>query len=168
MFKAFQRLFKRYEKGIIFWDHENMSIPRGLRGYEAVKKLNQLALKQNTQLISINAIGNTNILTSDLRGELEAAGVVLHHVSSQKDSAADIAIHLEIMKLIQVQPPPFTIYLISSDTDYSKLLNFLTGLHYKVVLIHKDHHISDILLNSANHRVSWSDIVNIPGRQHIN
>ncbi|KAJ3325446.1 hypothetical protein HDV06_004305 [Boothiomyces sp. JEL0866] len=138
----------------VFWDFENVSVPNGYRGYTVVQQLKQLGLK----LTNIHAIGNSNQLSASTRGELEESGVSILHVSSGKSAAADIAILVEIMKLIHFTGAPHTIVLITGDRDFSKILNLLETWQYTCILIYHGN-ISPVLLNSCSRLLKWTDVL---------
>ncbi|KAJ3363771.1 hypothetical protein HDU91_002859, partial [Kappamyces sp. JEL0680] len=94
---------------------------------------------------------------------LEQSGVNLHHIGSGKESAADIGILGEIMKLIFFTKPPHAIYLISGDRDFSKILHFLDSLHYDLTLIHNPQ-VSQTLVHSVNKSVLWKDLFSSAAR----
>jgi hypothetical protein len=123
--------------GTVFWDFENCAVPTGMRGYNVVKAVRKYTDSFNITLRDIYAIGNTGILRQGLYNELQSANVLLHHVSSGKESAADMDIVAEIMKDIYRNPTAHMIMLISGDRDFSKILNFLdTETPHKIVLVH--------------------------------
>eukprot|EP00842_Homolaphlyctis_polyrhiza_P001342 jgi/Hompol1/2208/HPOL_002861-RA len=80
----------------VFWDFENLAIPTGVRGFDAIRRLKESL--QPLKVRSIIAVGNVARLTNDLRRELTEAGVSLLDCVSPKASAADMAIVVEMLK----------------------------------------------------------------------
>jgi hypothetical protein len=101
------------------------------KGYEVVRALRGFALQKGT-LNKIVAIGNTKTLPKEMRDELQDSGVSMHDVSSTRANASDIALLVEILKLVLDDHPPHCIILISGDIDFSKVLHVLVGRKYTV------------------------------------
>lgn len=154
------------QSATVFWDFENCPVPRGMRGYQVVRKLKDyIVVGRKLQLANIIAIGNTSQLSENCKEELESivylitdSGVAIQHISSGKPAAADVGILGEIMKFIYFHRPPHSIFLISGDRDFSKILNFLESVHYHVVLVHSPT-ISDVLRYSVNDCIAWRDLL---------
>ena len=71
----------------------------------------------------------------DLRADLQESGVLLHDVT-RKANSSDLAILVEILKLVIDSKPPHCIILISGDRDFANILSTLTFRKYQVYLIH--------------------------------
>jgi superfamily I DNA/RNA helicase len=142
----------------VFWDFENCSIPKGLKAHAIVRQITDCILKKDVQLSGIYAIGHTNQLAQGMAEELEESGVSLFNVTSLKDSAADMAIALEIFKTVHFNKSNHEIYLISGDRDFCKLINFLQSINYRVTLIYADS-TSKVLLNSAREKLPWRTLL---------
>ncbi|KAL2913558.1 hypothetical protein HK105_207018 [Polyrhizophydium stewartii] len=140
----------------VYWDLENAGVPSGVRGFELVRCIKEalkLALVRN-----IVAVCNVSRFEAGLRTELQSAGVTLIDCASTKPSASDMAIVTELLKFTFDTRPPATIVLISSDTDFSKVLCFLTSVGYETVLVH-GRQVSPALLHSVGRTVAWDAIV---------
>ena len=129
-----------------------------MKGYEVVVKIKDFIANNELQLTNIIAIGNPASLAAQTMIELQESGVSLQLCTTGKPSAADITILGEIMKMIYFNRPPYCIVLISGDRDFSKILNFLVGVRYRVILIHSGE-ISPILEHSTKESVAWLDFL---------
>lgn len=144
--------------GTVFWDMENCTLNVSVKGYEAVRRIKDLAKARHISLTNIVAISNLDRLPAGTKLELEESGVVMQNVSSGKPSASDIAILGELLKLCYHYKPPHAIILISGDRDFSKVLNFLDWAHYRVILIHPPA-VSPILLHAVGEHLLWGDLL---------
>jgi hypothetical protein len=141
-----------------------------MRGYQVVRKLKDfIVFKEKLVLEKIIAIGNTNHFSNECRDELEESGVVIQNVSSGKPSAADIALVgyfnltlREFTRFIHFNRPseanPLSLYIVTGDRDFSKILNFLESVHYRVVLIHSPN-ISEVLRHSVKEAIPWKEVL---------
>jgi len=78
--------------------------------------------------------GSKKFFYRELRESLKEEGILMKDTTIRKNNA-NIAIIVEITKLIAKYKPPHTIVLITGDQDLSAVLNFLVGHRYTVVLI---------------------------------
>jgi hypothetical protein len=78
--------------------------------------------------------GSKKFFYRELRDSLKAEGILMKDTTIRKNNA-NIAIIVEITKLIAKYKPPHTIVLITGDQDLSAVLNFLVGYRYTLVLI---------------------------------
>ncbi|KAM9987373.1 hypothetical protein ACTFIZ_005413 [Dictyostelium cf. discoideum] len=104
------------------------------------------------------AFANLKLIKDELRSNLQECGVLLHDVTRNKSNASDIAILVEILKLVIDNKPPHCIVLISGDRDFSNVLNTLTFRRYQVFLIHSTH-ASDVLKYSATASYEWISLL---------
>lgn len=146
--------------GSVFWDLENCGLSSGgPRGFEVVRRIKDLARERGVSLTNIVVVANLERISPTIKLDLEESGVVLQNVSSGKPSASDIGILAEIVKVVYHFRPPHWIFLISGDRDFSKVLSFLDGCHYRVVLIHPPK-VSPILLHAVAEHIAWTDLLN--------
>lgn len=84
-------------------------------------------------------VGKTMSLTlclqEDLRADMQESGVLLHDVT-RKANSSDLAILVEILKLVIDNKPPHCIVLISGDRDFANVLSTLIFRKYQVYLVH--------------------------------
>lgn len=66
---------------------------------------------------------------------MQESGVLVHDVT-RKSNSSDLAILVEILKLVIDYKPPHCIVLISGDRDFANVLSTLTFRKYQVYLIH--------------------------------
>jgi uncharacterized LabA/DUF88 family protein len=78
---------------------------------------------------------NSFCAQDDLRADMQESGVLLHDVT-RKANSSDLAILVEILKLVIDNKPPHCIVLISGDRDFANVLSTLTFRKYQVYLIH--------------------------------
>jgi uncharacterized LabA/DUF88 family protein len=90
--------------------------------------------KDKGEISDFWCFGSKKFFYRELRESLKAEGILLKDTTLRK-SNANIAIIVEITKLIATYKPPHTIVLITGDQDLSAVLNFLVGHRYTVVLI---------------------------------
>lgn len=144
-------------KASIFWDFENCHIPKRMNAREVVFKLENLASNDGLHLAGIIAIGNVKKLGIFAEQELKESGVQIQNINCKKESAADIAIMVEIFKMV-IDSGVGPIYLISGDGDFSKLIVLLESIGSRVTLIH-NHKASASLRNSATRSLFWEDFL---------
>eukprot|EP01133_Synstelium_polycarpum_P017471 gene17471-20846_t len=141
----------------VFWDLENCAVPSYMKGIHVVNAIRSFALQRGV-LKNISAFANLKLIKDELRSNLQECGVLLHDVSRNKSNASDIAILVEILKLVIDNKPPHCIVLISGDRDFSNVLNTLTFRRYQVFLIHSTH-ASDVLKYSATAAYEWFSLL---------
>jgi hypothetical protein len=144
---------KRDDNLTVFWDIENMPIPNGCRGFDIVHQIRQTL---NTTLDNIVAIGNLGEMPSTIRKDLQDSGVVMMDSVSTKPSSSDIAIIVEMVKLLWTKPK--SMCLISSDSDFTKFNHFMRSVGCHVILIH-GRRVSQSLLHSATTAIEWDSLV---------
>lgn len=66
---------------------------------------------------------------------MQESGVLLHDVT-RKANSSDLAILVELLKLVIDNKPPHCIILISGDRDFANVISTLTARKYQVFLIH--------------------------------
>eukprot|EP01113_Clastostelium_recurvatum_P022384 TRINITY_DN2669_c0_g1_i2.p1 TRINITY_DN2669_c0_g1~~TRINITY_DN2669_c0_g1_i2.p1 ORF type:complete len:922 (+),score=223.04 TRINITY_DN2669_c0_g1_i2:122-2887(+) len=147
----------------VFWDIENCGVPRNVRGTTVVSAIRKLSLRHGL-LRNISAVGNLKSIKEELRIELQGSAVLMHDVPSGKPSAADIAILVELLKLVCDSKPPHKIILISGDRDFSNVLNVLVFRGYEVILIHLPQ-VSDILKSAATQSIEWNAFLQLGERE---
>lgn len=103
----------RYERelldSIIFWDIQNVPVPKDIRGYE-VQRLFRETLLFNPlfpgtgtakSIKDIIAVGSIETLAAKTRQELEESNITVVDCASTKIGSADISIVVEIMKVFK-------------------------------------------------------------------
>lgn len=125
----------------VFWDIENVPIPRTTTPSRFVKALREklAAYRHQTNpdpILRIHAIANIRRTSVRLRHHLQANGVTLTHVESKgRKDVADKALITEICLTTREYATPFGICLISGDGDFSYAISRLTALGYDTVVI---------------------------------
>ena len=107
---------------------------------------------------------------------MQESGVLLHDIVTSKANSSDLAILVEILKVVIDNKPPHCIILISGDRDFANVISTLTFRKYNVVLIYSPqvclyihsssvHSINNtfqasaVLRNAATESVSWNDLL---------
>jgi hypothetical protein len=85
----------------------------------------------------------------ELRAEMQESGVLLHDVT-RKANSSDLAILVELLKLVIDNKPPHCIILISGDRDFANVISTLTARKYQVFLIHSPQVLSINLVMTIN------------------
>lgn len=145
--------------GSVFWDLESCPLRRtDIRDFHIIRKIKDLGWARSFSVTSITAIANLANLSSETKLDLEDSGVALQHVSSSKRGDIELAIITEIVKVVTNFRPPHWIVLISGNrVDFGKILSFLGGASYRVLLIHHGQ-LSESLLHCVDEHMSWADL----------
>lgn len=145
----------------VLWDMENVGIPRGYTGAEAVRriraKIATVSAQDNVDVIRrIVVISNVFNIRITLRNELQANGVNLQHVETRgRKDAADKALIAEMCMTTLDQAPPSGIVLLSGDQDFAYPLARIRDLGYCTILIAPHRKACSPLLTSVPDIV-WS------------
>eukprot|EP00122_Pirum_gemmata_P014237 Pgem_evm1s13271 len=126
------------KKVAIFWDIENVDVPSGSSSAEICKQLTCKACKisGNGKLTTFIALGSAEKVNKITRSGLQKSGCVFIDCASPKKSAADIYLIVEIWKFTQWNPPPYSIILITGDSDFAPIISVLQHtFHYDVHVI---------------------------------
>lgn len=148
----------------VFWDIENCAVPTTMKGVQVVNAIRSFALQRGI-LKNISAFANLKLIKDDLRADLQESGVLLHDVT-RKANSSDLAILVEILKLVIDNKPPHCIVLISGDRDFANVLSTLTFRKYQVYLIHSLQ-ASEVLKNAATEAFEWSQLLKRGGDTSI-
>jgi len=140
----------------VFWDIENCAVPTTMKGVQVVNAIRSFALQRGI-LKNISAFANLKLIRDDLRADLQESGVLLHDVT-RKANSSDLAILVEILKLVIDNKPPHCIVLISGDRDFANILSTLTFRKYQVYLIHSPQ-ASEVLRNAATDAFEWTQLL---------
>eukprot|EP01116_Phalansterium_solitarium_P017951 TRINITY_DN4578_c0_g1_i8.p1 TRINITY_DN4578_c0_g1~~TRINITY_DN4578_c0_g1_i8.p1 ORF type:complete len:689 (+),score=174.46 TRINITY_DN4578_c0_g1_i8:102-2168(+) len=139
----------------VLWDIENCPVPPDSSGMTVVSTLRSFALRHG-YLKTVSAIGTLQNIPDEVRAQLQSSGVSLHDVPP--GSSTDVAILVELLKLVADNRPPHTIVLISGDRDFSNVLNVLVFRRYEVVLIHLPQ-ASEVLKGAAKSAYEWASFL---------
>lgn len=149
----------------VFWDIENCAVPTTMKGVQVVNAIRSFALQRGI-LKNISAFANLKLIRDDLRADLQESGVLLHDVT-RKANSSDLAILVEILKLVIDNKPPHCIVLISGDRDFANILSTLTFRKYQVYLIHSPQ-ASEVLRNAATDAYEWTQLLKRGGDTNAN
>jgi hypothetical protein len=154
--------------------NQNCAVPSNMKGVQVVNAIRHFALQRGI-LKNMSAFANlklirvcilfiriyfsvlsshpyfllANILCmlaqEELRDDIRESGVLLHDVT-RKANSSDLAILVELLKLVIDNKPPHCIILISGDRDFANVISTLTARKYQVSLIHSPQVIHDHFL----------------------
>jgi hypothetical protein len=140
----------------LFWDIENVPIPRGQRPFDIVQRIRQkLVIEPGLQEVDFSCYCNINTIPQENQHSLQLAAVRLIHVPDRKPGAADRQIMLDLDRFERVHRPPATIVLISGDIDFvGKLSDLRHHARFHVVVIHNKP-AKEELKGTVNEHYPW-------------
>lgn len=146
----------------IFWDIENCQPPRSTKINTIKRSLMTLCYNHNLNIESINAIGSEHAFRPSLKEELKASNIIYKNSrlpgSLFKPNAADIKIIYNILNKCLENKPPYTIILISGDSDFEQLITILKEHGFKTILIYPKN-TNPKILSSADIALEWISIL---------
>jgi hypothetical protein len=89
----------------------------------------------------IIAIGNLTNLNKRQYREFINQGVQILDNHNKQENSADVLIMTEIFKKTQLYAPPYTIMLLSGDSDFAEAISFLSKINYDCVLVSNGHQL---------------------------
>ncbi|KAL8277267.1 hypothetical protein RQP46_010336 [Phenoliferia psychrophenolica] len=148
----------------VFWDYENLPIPRDIGEAEAVSRLRKMAIGYG-HLAVLKAYLDTSLqgTNTKIRSAMQCSGVsIIDTPHNGSKEVADKMLIVDIMTFALDQKAPATIILISSDRDFAYLLATLRNRCYNVVIF-TNHHQSTSLRAQADEIKEWrTDVLNLP------
>lgn len=152
---------------VVFWDLENVAVPRGVTGHSFVHSLcARLTSVCPGKIVRIVAAGNMFRLPVHLCNQLQASGVSLNHIETRgRKDAADKALITEICLLPSEHPPPFGVALLTGDSDFAYALARMRHLGCFTVVVASTREKIGALLKGAGN-VVWGlreDVLKIRG-----
>ena len=149
----------------LFWDYENISLPKGVHGADASNCLRETCLRfgrlverrvyHDPEKVNSVQLGN--------RSALDMAGFTLVDCPTRnlketidKKIIVDV-MHFALTRIARHQPA--SIVLVSNDGDYAYMLSRLRDLQVHVVVIHRSGHAASDLLYSCDHALTWQQDV---------
>lgn len=145
----------------IFWDIENVAIPRGNKAFDIVFKLRKRLIEDRKLLEGTfkTYYRMINSASPQHLSDLHLARVQTDCVASERSQAMDLQILKDLQRFRAQQKTPATVVLISGDIDFIQDINELRyrGGHYTII-IHKQQAKSE-LLKTANETIPWEEFV---------
>lgn len=120
----------------VLWDFENASVPRGVSGLFIAKRFQEVFTAYGP-VLSILAIGNTDLLSQELQTELTLGAIKLVNAKPLKHekNVADKLLMAEMFLWALDHPAPSTIVLISADVDFATSISALKLRGFNIVLV---------------------------------
>ncbi|KAL1741887.1 NYN domain-containing protein [Schizophyllum fasciatum] len=119
----------------ILWDYENVNVPSGVSGYDAVQKIRKIAL-QHGNINVFKAYLEVNDQNKRLRSELQISGVSLTDTPHNGGKeVADRMLQADMILYACEAGVPATIVLISGDRDYAYAAACLRHRNHRIILI---------------------------------
>lgn len=144
----------------VFLDIENCHIPRNVTIAEIKSELNNLSNKINIEIKTITVVGNSHTFRAGLEQELAEQGIIYHCTSKKKNNIADMKILHKLIQLTSMHPPPYTIILISGDSDFRPFIEHYKLLGYYIILIYSGTATPE-LIKCANMSIPWHEITHV-------
>jgi hypothetical protein len=122
----------------IFWDLENVQIPRMQRPFDIVQRIRRmLIITPGLQEVGFTCYCDVNTISQANQLSLMNANVRISHVPDRKPNGVDRQILLDLDRFERTHRPPATIVLISGDIDFvGKLADLRHQAHFEVIIIH--------------------------------
>lgn len=141
----------------VVWDIENCQVKRGRSVADICESLDDLSIKHNIDIKSIYAIGNSSLFRPGLQDELLSKNIIFDETNCKKANISDVKITSKIHDITLQNPPPYTIVLISGDSDFSDTLDLLRNHGYSTILIYSN--LAKIsFIEKADKAISWSSL----------
>jgi hypothetical protein len=140
----------------IFWDIENVPIPKGQKPFDIVQRIRQkLVVEPGLQEADFSCYCNINTISQENQQGLHHANVRIVHIPDRKPGAADRQIMLALDRFERIVRPPATIVLISGDIDFvGKLSDLRHQAGFYVIVIHNKP-AKEELKATVNAHYSW-------------
>jgi uncharacterized LabA/DUF88 family protein len=149
----------------LFWDYENLAVPRGHDASDASNRLRTLSLRFG-QLVERKVYHDPSKIQSVApqdRSRLDSAGFTLVECPTRNEKETVDkkiivdAMHFAITRACRAQQA--CVILLTNDGDFAYMLSRLRDLQVKVVVVYMAGHAADSLLHACDHAVSWRDDV---------
>ncbi|CAF1491088.1 unnamed protein product [Adineta steineri] len=149
---------KQRQEGVIalFWDLENVSIPRTESPFDIVQRLRQvLVLTPGLREVGFTCYCDASVIPQEKQLSLSHANVRIAHVPDRKSGGADRQILLDLDRFEHAYKPPGTIVLISGDIDFvGKLSDLRHRAGFHIIVVHNKP-AKEELKSTANTHYRW-------------
>ena len=149
----------------IFWDYENVRVPRNKTTAGAVDAIRRLALEHGTvaeQRLYYDSRHETEQYTDRINLDMSGFTLVDCPKRNNVKETLDKKLIVDIMSF-RIKLENSCVVLITSDGDYAYALNILRGFGVKTVVIHGPFATTaGALLDSADVATSFADLINPP------
>lgn len=154
----------------IFWDIENISIPKRISIPHLIQMIRHKFIYTSSLVEQeFTIVCDVHKESKSLTSQLAAANITLVHIPAISKNAADSKLEALMRKFVQTFDIPVTIVLISSDVNFTPIL---TELKYrnrtKIILIHNGTANSN-LIHLAEEVFVFKDLLeNVPAARPEN
>ena len=145
----------------LFWDYENISLPRGMDGAHASNRLREVCLRFG-RLVERRVYHDPDKVNSVQQGNrsaLDMAGFTLVDCPARnlketidKKIIVDV-MHFALTRVARHQPA--CVVLLTNDGDYAYMLSRLRDLQVHAVVIYTTGHAASALLTSCDRALTW-------------
>ncbi|KAH9287662.1 hypothetical protein KI387_031779, partial [Taxus chinensis] len=143
----------------VWWDIENCNVPKGVDPFAIAQNISSALRKVAYRgSVSINAYGDTKVLTPRVQEALSTTGIALHHIPSGVKDASDKAILVDMLFWAVDNPAPANYMLISGDRDFSNALHKLGQRRYNILLARPAQNVSASLTGAARNIWLWANL----------
>ncbi|XP_019758563.2 meiosis regulator and mRNA stability factor 1 isoform X2 [Dendroctonus ponderosae] len=142
----------------IFWDIENVGVPKQKSAAAIVEKIRGVFLKdyRESEFMVVCDVKKEQPL---IMQELHDSQVNLIHVSSTSKNAADDKLRQSLRRFSDVHPAPSAILLITGDINFAAdLFDLRYRKKIRVILVHNVN-VSDALILSANDHYIFTNLI---------
>lgn len=146
----------------IFWDYENISLPRAMDGAEASNRLREVCLRACGRLVERRVYHDpekVNSVQPHNRSALDMAGFTLVDCPARnlketidKKIIVDV-MHFALTRVARQQPA--CVVLLTNDGDYAYMLSRLRDLQVRAVVIYEEGHAAQALLTACDCSFTW-------------
>jgi uncharacterized C2H2 Zn-finger protein len=155
---SFQKQDQKSQEGIIsiFWDLENVQIPRAQKPFDIIQRIRQmLVISRGLHELGFTCYCDVATISKINQLSLTHANVRISHVPDRKPGGVDRQILLDLDRFERAHRPPATIVLISGDIDFvGKLADLRHQAHFEVIVIHNKPAKQE-LKATVNEHYSW-------------
>lgn len=142
----------------VYWDIENVAIPRGQNAFNIVMELRQRLIESRKLTEKhITAYCDINILPKEHQIGLTHANVNILHIPGIKTGSADRKMFMDLQVFKEHTPSPATIVLISGDIDFVQFINELRFRHGHYIIVVHNPLAKQELLKTANEAYPWHE-----------
>ncbi|CAB3253482.1 unnamed protein product [Arctia plantaginis] len=143
----------------IFWDIENVQIPRGCSAIDIVAAIRSKFVRDGKREADFVVVCDVKKEATQKLLELNDAQVSLIHVCKTQKNAADDKLRQCMRRFGDLHSSPATILLISGDIDFAAdLSDFRYRKNMEVILVHK-RNTSAALIACATSHYSFDELV---------
>ncbi|XP_050298717.1 meiosis regulator and mRNA stability factor 1 isoform X2 [Anthonomus grandis grandis] len=142
----------------IFWDIENVSVPKNTSASSVVQRIREVFLEGYRESDFVVVCDVTKEPPQIIK-ELHEAQVNIIHVSATSKNAADDKLRQSIRRFAEVHPAPSAILLISGDINFASDLSDLRYRNKMRVFLLHTQKTSEALISCANEDMIFSNLI---------